>query len=220
MIDNNAKAMPVSTVVDRFFPVFDAYAAAVNLTPYNPLFGRPLGEIVQIWKQKGDEAKRLGTCLHQQIEKYYLNQPLDEETEEFHFFLRFTRDHPMTPYRTEWRIFDEEHNLAGTIDFITKNGNQYDIYDWKRSGKVVDNLGNIKSVNFGKTGIGGLSDILDTAYNRYCLQQNLYGYILEKHYGIIISNIYLVILHPDYDRYHKVEMPRMNKQIEYILSAL
>ena len=35
---------------------------------------------------------------------------------EFKYFLKFKNEHPnLIPYRTEWRIFDEEYQIAGTI---------------------------------------------------------------------------------------------------------
>lgn len=219
---DGVSASSASTVISRFFPEFDAYEKACNLSQNNPLYGLPPEEIMEIWRQRGIDAANCGTYLHEQIEKYYLKKPF-QEPEEFRLFRRFVDDHPsLEPFRSEWRIFDESHRIAGTIDLIVKNGNGLDIYDWKRSEKIVDaNTGLPITVDtWGKRGVGGLSDISDTSYNRYCLQQSLYRYILEKNYGISILNMYLVVLHPKYDRYYKVEVPYMKDKIEYILKTL
>ncbi|HEY4784611.1 MAG TPA: hypothetical protein VIH57_01120 [Bacteroidales bacterium] len=210
-----------STVISKFFPEFDSYGKASTLSPSNPLYGLPIEEIVEIWNKRALEAANQGTYLHEQIERFYLNQTHDE-TEEFHLFRQFVTDHKdINPYRTEWRIFDEKYNIAGTIDLIASNGNRFEIYDWKRSKKVVDFAGNpIKIDTWGNCGVGKLSDIPDTSYNRYCLQQSLYRYILESNYGIKISNMFLIILYPDNDRYYKVETPYWRERIEYILNAL
>lgn len=221
MIDN-VPVSSASTIISKFFPEFDAYGKAYGLSPSNPLYGNPPEKIVQIWKQRGEEASNLGTYLHEQIEKYYLKQPF-EETGEFHLFKQFVKDHyNIEPYRSEWRIFDDNHNIAGTIDLIVKNGNGFDIYDWKRSRKVVDIYAGcpIKTDSWGNRGVGELSDIHDTSYNRYCLQQSLYRYILEKNYNLRISKMYLIILYPDYDKYYKVEVPYWKNEIEYILKAI
>lgn len=211
-----------STIISKFFPEFDSYGKASNLSSSNPLYGLPVEDIVQIWNNRGKEAANQGTYLHEQIEKYYLNQPF-KETEEFHLFKQFVAEHKaIKPYRSEWRIFDDKFNVAGTIDLISANGNGYDIYDWKRSKKVVDTYSGdpIKIDTWGNHGVGNLSDISDTSYNRYCLQQSLYRYILENNYGLKISKMYLIVLYPEYDRYYKVETPYLKDRIEYILKTL
>ncbi|WP_340153454.1 hypothetical protein [uncultured Marivirga sp.] len=211
-----------STVIGKFFPQFDAYGKATTLSPSNPLFGLDADEIVEIWNKRGADAANLGTVLHEQIENYYLKQPVTE-TDEFILFKEFVKDHPnISPYRTEWRIFDDHYNIAGTIDLISKNGGNFEIYDWKRSKKVVDpSSGNpIKHDTWGNTGVGKLSSIEDTSYNKYCLQQSLYCYILEKNYDLEVDKMFLVVLYPEYDSYHKVETPYWKDKVEYILNTL
>jgi len=219
---DNVPAPSASTIVSKFFPKFDSYGKAINLSSSNPLFGLPVEEIVQIWNNRGLEAANQGTFLHEQIEKYYLKQPFSK-TEEFHLFEQFVQDHSeFEPYRSEWGIFDNRYHIAGTIDLIVKNGNGFDIYDWKRSKKVVDTFSGspIKIDTWGNCGVGNLSSIDDTSYNRYCLQQSLYRYILENNYELKISKMYLVVLYPDYDQYYKVETPYQKENIEYILGTL
>ena len=70
-----------------------------------------------------------------------------------------------------------------------------------------------------KTGIGQLKSIDDTSYNHYCLQQSLYKYILEKNYDLQVSKMYLVVIHPDYERYIKVEVPYLKNYVEYMLNT-
>lgn len=215
-------APSASTVISKFFPEFDSYGKASSLSPSNPLYGLPVEEIVQTWNSRGMEAANKGTFLHEQIEKYYLGEHY-EKTEEFHLFEQFVSDHKnIKPHRSEWRIFDEEHHIAGTIDLISKNGVGFDIYDWKRSKKVVDTYNGepITKDTWGNVGVGQLKDIDDTSYNRYCLQQSLYRYILEKNYNLTISKMYLVILYPDNDRYYKAEVPYLKKRAEYILKTI
>lgn len=215
-------APSASTIISKFFPEFDSYGKASSLSPSNPLYGLPVEEIVQTWNSRGMEAANKGTFLHEQIEKYYLGEHY-EKTEEFHLFEQFVSDHKnIKPHRSEWRIFDEEHHIAGTIDLISKNGVGFDIYDWKRSKKVVDTYNGepITKDTWGNVGVGQLKDIDDTSYNRYCLQQSLYRYILEKNYNLTISKMYLVVLYPDNDRYYKVEVPYLKKRVEYILKTI
>ena len=210
-----------SFLVSRFFTAFDSYSAAKKLRPSNPLFGKSIDAIVSIWANKGKEASDAGTLLHEQIERYYKGESY-EPTDEFGLFLDFANAHAdLKPFRCEWRIFDESYHIAGTVDFIAKNKGLYEMYDWKRSKKVVDSRTGkpISNDYWGKTGIGQLKSIDDTSYNHYCLQQSLYKYILEKNYDLQVSKMYLVVIHPDYERYIKVEVPYLKNYVEYMLNT-
>lgn len=214
-------APSASTIISKFFPEFDAYTAASRLNPNHELYGRDIEDIVDIWDERGKSAANKGTFLHEQIENFYLEQEY-ERTEEFHLFESFVNENRhINPYRTEWRIFDEHYHIAGTVDLISKNGNGFEMYDWKRSKKVVNSYtGEPIKDNQWQSGVGNLSDIADTSYNRYCLQQSLYKYILERNYGLKVSKMYLIVLYPDYDRYYKVEVPYLQDKAEYILRTL
>ena len=217
----------VTSIVSRFFPVFDPEEAirkmksGRNWNPSHRYWGLQDYIIKQNWEEKGMEASKKGTFLHDQIEKFYLNQPY-QEPEEFRLFRKFHDEHMfLEPYRTEWRIFDEEHRVSGTVDFIAKKGAQYEMYDWKRSLKVVDSIsGKPIAVNRWEQGFFDLNDMGDTPYNHYTIQLSLYRYILEKHYDIDVSKMFLVVLHPDYKQYYKVEVPYLKDKVEYILGTL
>lgn len=219
---DNIPVPSASAIISKFFPEFDAYGKASTLNQNNPLYGLTVEEIVKTWRQSGENAARLGTHLHEQIENYFLKHSY-VETKELKFFRQFIdKHHNIEPYRSEWRIFDDEYKIAGTIDLISKNGNFFEIYDWKRSKKVINPYSGepITVDKWGNNGVGSLSDIDDTSYNRYCLQQSLYRHILEKNYNLRITNMYLVILFPDYDTFYKVEAPYFKDRIEFILKTL
>jgi hypothetical protein len=218
---DNLPASSVSTIISKFFPEFDPYSAARSLNPNHELFGVEIEEIVKIWDYKAKQAAFKGTFLHEQIEKFYLNQKYII-TEEFHLFKSFMNENiHLEPFRTEWRIFDEEFSIAGTIDLISKNDNAHEMYDWKRSKNVINTItGEPKTNNQWQKGVGQLSDMDDTSYNRYCLQQSLYKYILEKNYDLNVSKMFLVVLYPEYHTYYKVEVPYLKEKVEYILKTL
>ena len=133
---------------------------------------------------------------------------------EISYFKNFLKDNPITPFRTEWHIFDMDLKLAGTVDLLCRNGNHYDIYDWKRSRKASPHE------TVWQNGINGLQHIPDISFYRYALQQNLYKYILEKNYGIIIENMYIVVLHPMFENYQKFKIPNMSKEVSIIKSHI
>ena len=68
--------------------------------------------------------------------------------------------------------------------------------------------------------MNGLEHVPDISFYKYALQQNLYKYILENNYGVKINKMYLVVLHPEYGRYVKYEVPRIDKEISIILNSL
>ena len=213
------EVISVTTLIGNFFKKFDSLGCAQRLRPSNPLYGLSVDEIIEAWEKKGREAANKGTFLHEQIEKYFLG--LDyEKPDGFNHFETFVAEHSnIVPYRSEWRIFDENHHLAGTIDMIACDGEKFDMYDWKRSEKTLDKSGQpITKDNWGNRGLDVISHIHDTSYNHYCLQQSLYKYIIESNYDIKIDNMYLVIIHPVYGSYHKVSVPYMEQEIQAMLS--
>ncbi len=217
---NGVQFPSVTTILEKFFPIFDAYKIATNLSRSNPLYGRPVEEIVKIWEDKGIQTAADGTYLHEQIESYFLGKEYDNSIPEFRHFQGFINQKQFTPYRSEWKIFDSTYQIAGTIDLVVKTDIGYDIYDWKRSRKIVDTRGNIDTKSWGKIGRGNLSHIPDTRYNRYVLQQNIYKYILETNYDILIDNMYLVVLHPDYNTYYCHQVDVMETETLSILKSL
>ena len=66
------------------------------------------------------------------------------------------------------------------------------IYDWKRCKEIS------KTNSWNKFAITECIDYLpDCNYWHYCLQLNIYKYILEKKYNKKVTDLYLVCLHPD-----------------------
>jgi len=84
------------------------------------------------------------------FEDYYNNEPMhyyNPDTIEYKYFLNFIKDHShLTPYRSEWMIYDEHRKIAGSIDMVFMNeDNTLSIYDWKRC-KSIDKTS--PSINF------------------------------------------------------------------------
>lgn len=219
----------VSTLVARFFPEFNPIDHAGRVAQRE---GCSTIEILERWDAAGAESREVGTFMHEQIERILnsgtpqMNTPfhydgqyikIDKDVsieKELQFFKSFRIDNRLQPYRTEWRIFDEQYNIAGTIDLLCKHGNTFEIYDWKRSRKAQpDEL-------IYHYGINGLESIPDIAFYHYALQQNLYKYILETNYGIKISKMHIVILHPDYDEYLEFEIPLMDREVKIMLNRV
>lgn len=221
---------PVSNVVSQFFTPFDAERISIRKCHGDKNAARILRDE---WAAAGQMASQAGTFLHKQIEDYisqgitpetlecvtsYKGESISEEkivdiSKEWQYFLDFSRNVEFTPFRTEWKVFDLDARIAGTIDLLcTCPDGTYEIYDWKRSKKVNPN-----EINRFSRGLNGLGHLTDTPYVHYCLQQNLYRHILETNYGIKISAMHLVVLHPEKTAYEVVNIDRMDSEVETIL---
>ncbi len=220
---------PVSTFVAMFFKEFDSLSLSSNKT--NNI--QEQVKLIESWESNGAMAREVGTQLHLAIEKYFKNEKMpdsyhftfsgryvniDEKVSiatELKYFRNFIADNKsLVPFRTEWRICDLQYGIAGTIDFICRNGSSFDIYDWKRSKKTSPDE---KIYRYGRN---GLSSVPDISYWHYALQQNLYRYILEKNYGLKVNKMHLVILHPEFSNYRIYEIPKMDSEINNMFNYL
>ena len=222
----------VSGVVGMFFREFDAVGISLKKCCGNEVEAAKLREV---WESKGAIASQAGTFLHKQIEDYLNGKEIPEllcdvnyngnyvkvnETvdisREWSYFKAFERNTTFVPFRTEWRIYDADARMAGTLDFVCcRPDGTYEIYDWKRSNKIDPN-----ETNRWASGMNGLEHLTDTSYSHYCLQQNLYRYMLEKNYGIKVSRMNLVVLHPELPTYKVVSIPPMEREVSIILEKL
>ena len=224
------RLLPVSSLIAHFFEPFDAQSAAQRQFER---YGIPVEENLRKWTRIGCMASEVGTFVHEQTENYFktgrfetcYSFELDGQKEivsverERQHFLRFVNDYHIRPYRQEWPVYDIALNIAGTIDMVCRNADgNFTIYDWKRSRKVVDAQGNVITTAFGgKTSLNGIT-LADTAFYHYCIQQNLYRYMLQQNYGLCISAMNLVVLCADYDRYHLVPVPVMDDLVAQIVA--
>ena len=225
------RLLPVSSLIAYFFEKFDAQAAAQR---QYERYGIPVDETLKKWERNGQVAREVGTFVHEQTESYFRDGTFakvcpftfEDQTEmisvekERQHFLRFVMDYDIHPYRQEWPVYDTDLNIAGTIDMVCKEmDGEFTIYDWKRSSKVVNVLGQpIVEAFGGKRGFNGIS-LPDTPFYHYCIQQNLYRYILEAHSGVKVKAMNLVVLCADYPSYIVANVPKMDEVIEQIIAA-
>jgi len=200
-------------------------------------YGKTAEEIEQSWSKSGQEAAAKGTEMHYNIECFY-NTPPTTATEtptattaattpEMQQFMNFHRDScdTLKPYRTEWTVFHEEARIAGSIDMvfeyvvggaeppseIRRGGAEPPalvIYDWKRCRDITKtNAGNKFATH------PAIEHLPDTNYWHYALQLNIYKYILETKYGKTISDLCLIVLHPESQNYKKVKLPDLQNEV-------
>ena len=229
----------VSSVIARQFPVFDRDGVARRISQRE---GRAVQEILDGWVLKGALARAAGTFMHLQIERRLLglasecvfDHAFESATlsrhdrvdvgRELAFFEAWRAAERFVPYRTEWRIFDEEHALAGTVDFIARREDgEFVMYDWKRSSKLLafdpetGTAGPVRENPY-RRGLGRFGYLADTPFHHYLIQQNLYREILYRHYGIRLGAMYLVVLSAQYDRAWQLPVPYDPRIAEILLS--
>ena len=229
---NGVEFRSVSNVVGMFFREFDAVGISLKKCCGDEVEAAKLREV---WESKGAIASQAGTFLHKQIEDYLNGKQTPDLlcdvnykgnyvkckdtidiSREWSYFKSFERNTVFHPFRTEWRIFDADARIAGTLDFVCCcSDGTYEIYDWKRSNKIDPT-----EINRWASGMNGLEHLTDTSYVHYCLQQNLYRYMLEKNYGIKVSRMNLVVLHPELPMYRVVPVPPMEKELKIILNKI
>jgi hypothetical protein len=151
--------------------------------------------------------------MHYDIECHYNGLTPENNSVEFGYFRRFLADFPeLVPYRTEWMVYYEELKLSGSIDMIFENPDgTIQIYDWKRCQEIKH------EADFGKYALTPcISHLPDTNFWHYALQLNTYKTILEHKYGKIVTDMYLVCLHPDnvYKTYERIKVPSLPTEME------
>lgn len=204
----------VTTFVNNAFPKFNSEFHAKRKAKQ---LGISPEEVLEMWNKKGKESRDLGTAMHSKIENYYLGSD-SVETDAYKLFKIFANKIELKPYRTEWAVYDWEHKIAGTIDFVDYQNGEYIIYDWKRSEKIIDNGIPVKIYKYGEKGNYPLEHLDNTPYYHYALQLSLYKYILEKNYGMKISDLRLGIFHPTYNKPYVLKMPYLKKEINDIFN--
>lgn len=202
--------------------------------------GCTIQEIKDRWNNISSLAKELGKHLHNQIENYFQDRSVEmsyiysfrsysiniqnkryDISKEFSFFEKLYNEvdfRSQKPYRTAWHIYSIKYKIVGTVDLVYKESdNSYIMCDWIRTNKLFDEeIGFIPSHNYGK-GIYGMEKMTNNEYNIYCMKQNIHKYILEEEYGLNISKMYLLILHPDYSKYRTIYIPNRQCEAEYML---
>ena len=221
-IDGDSDYMSVTSWNSTHFPKFDADSAISKMMdsprwPKSPYFGMTREEIKMKWKNDGIEASEAGTNMHYNIECFYNGIDVEDDGSlEWKYFREFDEavGNKLTPYRTEWMVWDKELRLAGSVDMLFENPDgTLQIYDWKRSKKVV------KENKWASAIVDCISHLPDANFWKYSLQLNTYKWILEKNYGKKISNMFLVWLHPNNpgNSYLRYEVDSLPKEMEDLI---
>lgn len=219
-VTGNAEYISVTTLIDRFFP-FDMDRFIQTKAKREE---RTEDDVLEEFLKNRDEAAEKGTFLHEQIEFFLNREEYDSNLKEFGMFEKFYEQIVVAKgfefVEAEKKILLEDFNVAGTVDALFKKPNkeEYLIVDWKRSKKLVID-GHPKKYGYGSA-TSELNHIDNSSYYKYALQQNIYKYILQTEYNMPISSMNLIVLHENYDEYHRVNLVNMDKEVAIILNSI
>lgn len=221
-IDGQQDYVSVTTLIAKLFEHFDANKIIDNMfknpikmaDPKNKYFGMSKQDILNLWSENGKKASELGTKMHNNIEKYFNNVDVVDDSVEYGYFNNFLKDFPdLVAKRTEWCVFSKDHKICGSIDMVFQNTDgTISIYDWKRVKEIsYEPFGNKKCL------VPGLENIPDTSFYHYQIQLSLYKFLLEKYYDLKVRDLHLVVMHPDASNYERIPVPMMDEEIEIIM---
>lgn len=213
-------------VVHACFPEFNPDEVIEKMMkspnwPNSQYFGMTAAAIKAKWNASGRQASSSGTDMHLAIEMF-LNggeeaiAPAIKLTPEWKYFQKYwaVDSQKFEPWRTEWEIFDEDLKLAGQIDIVYRNklDGTFAIYDWKRAKDM-------KMENDFEMGLGPLSRLPNCNYSHYSLQLNLYRWFLQTHYNMSITELALVVLHPNQDDFRVYPVPMLDDIVEEVIES-
>lgn len=200
-------------------------------------FGMTRKEIKDVW----DKARTDGNAVHKAAEhvlngKGHLNIESGaanvhaRELELLDGFMQERLSEGWEVYRSEWRIFDEEVRIAGTVDAVFRlpplpgaNGSDGEggrvrvaVYDWKRSK-------NIRRENLWQYGKAPLGHLGDCNFNHYALQLYWYKRILEEKYALAVEELGIINLYPDdaspQERFIISGLPVMEEEVDWMYAS-
>jgi ATP-dependent exoDNAse (exonuclease V) beta subunit len=176
-------------------------------------FGKTANEIKTEWDNTRDQAAAAGTKMHYDIECFYNEMKVENDSVEYKYFKDFVNDHKhLKPYRTEWTVWDSKLKIAGSIDMVFENADKtLSIYDWKRSKKIIRNK---HFEEYSTTDC--ISHIPDTNFWHYALQLNTYKALIERNYNKKVTKLCLVCLHPNQTSYELFEVPELEEEMSML----
>ena len=218
IVNGDDSFISVTTYIHTHFKQFDSEVIINKMKKsknwkQSKYFGMKNYEIKKLWDDNGKNASSLGTKLHNDIEFFYNDIEIINDSIEWTYFKNFYNNNiNKTPYRTEWTIYDENLKICGSIDMIFINDDgTLSIYDWKRC-KEIKLKNDYKEYSITPS----INHLHDCNYVHYTLQLNIYKKLIERNYGFTVKDLHIVCMHPDNDNNNYIEykLPIISEEID------
>lgn len=210
----------VSSIIEIYTPKFDVEKISKRVAKRENCSTK---EITQKWAIRRDFSMVRGTEFHCYVETY-LNEgkkievitPIQQEINAFHRFWDNKNRNRYQIIATELIIYDEELEIAGTIDCILyeKEKKEFYIVDWKTNKEI-------KTENKYAKLFTPFENLDDCNYNKYSIQTSIYRMILEKNFDIKITDSFIIHFPPKQEgenicQYVPIKIPYHKEAIEEV----
>lgn len=204
----------VTALIHKFFPEFDADKIIQKMKESrnwatSEYFGLSTEEIKNKWETNRNTAADAGTEMHAKIEQHmnYLMKKQElfppnesivpkrwrDNSLECKSFRRFIKKRlkKWNVYSSEFPLMNDDYRIRGTADalFIDPKDGCLILADWKHSKEI-------KLENRYEKGLEFLAHLDNCNYYHYCLQLNIYKFLIEKKTGLRVKKLLLVNIPP------------------------
>ena len=217
------KCLSLKKAISENFKTFDTDAIAERTSKKykysysSPYYNKSVDEIKLMWAQKRENSARTNKKLRNDISCILSNTPFSSD-ETNTLFKQFDKIWNISPYRTDWKIFDRMSGIVATVDCLAYMNNKFVLFSWVRTDSaledyfcafdettkyIVDDHRKSKYIKcFYDYGLEGtpFNKMSDCKFTKYSIEQEVIKYILKHNYGIVVDESYIVILHPKYKR--------------------
>jgi len=209
------RARPWESTDDGEPPSFVVHTFEREMTPV---------EIKQAWSDNGMLARNMGTEAHLQMQWAVEATPFRTDDAEVKAGLAFFEliGSEWRAYRSEWEIFYEEADLAGSVDLVIARGGpghpwpdgserplELAVVDYKRSVALPDRMFAPRRMR------DEFKHLDDCDGASYALQLAGYQYVLER-MGFTVVDRVLMSIHPD--RPYCTSVPYLAEEIEFLMA--
>lgn len=207
------KYLGVSELIALSAPLFNKEKVAQKMAARD---GVTMEEILVKWGIRRDFSTVCGTEFHYYVSKYLEEgkkfpfiTPIEKEIEQFHQFWDEKNASRYEVAANEQVIYDEELELAGTVDCIVRNKNDGKFYllDWKTNKTI-------RHYNIYEKMLPPLEHLDNCEYTKYSLQTSIYKAMLHRHFGDFIEGCYLVHCSEEEPTYKVIVCEDLSKEVE------
>lgn len=208
----NKPLNPIRKIILSYYEAFDVdYWAKVKSRE----FRMTPDEVKLMWKNKREDAARENIQLRINLSKFFKNKYYDHN-ESMDIFMMYQNERKIKPYRFNWTIYDTRARIYLTIDCLEYRDSEFVLYNFVRSDSLLKknpsffrmdpylitnsfDKSNLIKRSY-KRGNGPLKEVGDNKYSKFEIEQSIIKTILKENYGIVLSHMYIVVIHPSYKR--------------------
>jgi len=217
--NNPCKFTSVTKLLNGFFPKFEREKVAKKYAEKHSLNWK---DVAENWSKLGKESAKRGKKYHKFAEHIYENYIIGNYEDTEYGFGNDIIERRMEklllklyckyfPIKPESIIGSLDLGIAGSVDLIFYSSKELMIADWKF-------VREIKKDNEWRSALPPIEYLDDCNYSKYCLQLNLYSYIIRKEkYFPNCTNHIMKIFHVTENDIIPIEVPDLQKDTKKLL---